>query len=56
MKPPQLSLKKWHHIAGTYDGLVQRLYLDEKKVVEEKWSGTFTIVSTESGTIVIGKR
>ena len=55
MKTPKLSLKKWHHIAGTYDGSVQRLYLDGKKVAEEKWSGTFTLVSAKSGAIVIGK-
>ena len=49
---PQLSLKEWHHIAGTYDGSVQRIYLDGEVADETSWSGTFTIIS--SG-ICIGK-
>ena len=50
------SLYRFINQLGKLDKALILLYLDEKKVVEEKWSGTFTIVSTESGTIVIGKR
>ena len=52
IKTPQLSLKEWHHIAGTYDGSVQRIYLDGKVADETSWSGTFTIISKG---IAIGK-
>ncbi|MFQ6044157.1 MAG: LamG domain-containing protein [Candidatus Poribacteria bacterium] len=45
IKTPQLSLKEWHHLAGTYDGSVQRIYLDGKVADETSWSGTFTIIS-----------
>jgi len=38
--PSPISLHEWHHIVGTYDGSVQRLYVDAVEVASLKWSGT----------------
>lgn len=52
---PQLPVKKWVHIAGTYDGKVQKSYFNGKVVAEEAWSGKFTIFAAPTGAIVLGK-
>ena len=52
---PKLPIKKWVHIAGTYDGKVQKSYVDGKVVLEEAWSGKFTIFASPAGAIVLGK-
>ena len=52
---PQLPVKKWVHIAGTYDGKVQKAYFNGKVVAEEAWSGKFTIFAAPTGAIVLGK-
>ncbi len=52
---PVLPLKKWVHIAGTYDGKVQKSYLNGKVVGEDAWSGKFTIFAAPTGAIVLGK-
>ena len=52
---PELPLKKWVHIAGTYDGKVQKSYFNGKVVAEEAWSGKFTIFNAPTGAIVLGK-
>jgi len=52
---PVLPLKKWVHIAGTYDGKVQKAYLNGKVVGETDWSGKFTIFAAPTGAIVLGK-
>ena len=52
---PVLPLKKWVHIAGTYDGKVQKSYLNGKVVGEDAWSGKFQIFAAPTGAIVLGK-
>ena len=52
---PVLPTKKWVHIAGTYDGKVQKSYLNGKVVGEDAWSGKFTIFAAPTGAIVLGK-
>ena len=52
---PVLPTKKWVHIAGTYDGKVQKSYLNGKVVGEEDWSGKFTIFASPTGAIVLCK-
>ena len=52
---PELPVKKWVHIAGTYDGKVQKSYFNGKVVAEEAWSGKFTIFAAPTGAIVLGK-
>ncbi len=52
---PELPLKKWVHIAGTYDGKVQKAYFNGKVVAEEPWSGKFVIFPSPAGAIVLGK-
>ena len=52
---PVLPTKKWVHIAGTYDGKVQKSYLNGKVVGEEDWSGKFTIFAAPTGAIVLCK-
>jgi len=52
-KTDMLTLRKWHHLAMTYDGSVLRLYLDgalagSKAVNEERIAG--------NGAVSIGKR
>ena len=39
-KPLRIDDGRWHHVAGTYDGAVQRLYLDgELLSFERRWQG-----------------
>ncbi len=52
---PTLPTKKWVHIAGTYDGKVQKSYFNGKVVSEEDWSGKFEIFASPTGAIVLGK-
>jgi len=52
---PVLPTKKWVHIAGTYDGKVQKSYLNGKVVGEESWSGKISIFASPTGAIVLGK-
>ena len=52
---PELPTKKWVHIAGTYDGKVQKSYFNGKVVAEEAWSGKFRIFNAPTGAIVLGK-
>lgn len=52
---PELPVKKWVHIAGTYDGKVQKSYFNGKVVSEEAWSGKFEIFAAPTGAIVLGK-
>ncbi len=52
---PELPIKKWVHIAGTYDGKVQKSYLNGEVVSEEDWSGKFVIFAAPTGAIVLGK-
>ena len=52
---PVLPTKKWVHIAGTYDGKVQKSYLNGKVVGEESWSGKISIFAAPTGAIVLGK-
>ena len=52
---PELPTKKWVHIAGTYDGKVQKSYFNGKVVSETDWSGKFTIFAAPTGAIVLGK-
>ena len=52
---PELPLKKWVHLAGTYDGKVQKSYFNGKVVSEDAWSGKFTIFAAPTGAIVLGK-
>lgn len=52
---PVLPTKKWVHIAGTYDGKVQKSYLNGKVVGEEAWSGKISIFASPTGAIVLGK-
>ena len=52
---PELPIKKWVHIAGAYDGKVQKSYFNGKVVAEEAWSGKFTIFAAPTGAIVLGK-
>lgn len=52
---PELPTKKWVHIAGTYDGKVQKSYFNGKVVSEDAWSGKFVIFPAPSGAIVLGK-
>ncbi len=52
---PEPPLKKWVHIAGTYDGKVQKSYVNGKVVDELAWSGKFVIIPAPSGAIVLGK-
>lgn len=52
---PVLPTKKWVHIAGTYDGKVQKSYLNGKVVGEESWSGKIEIFPAPSGAIVLCK-
>ena len=42
---PDLSINKWYHIVGTYDGAQQKIYLNGQKVNESTWSNTFKIIS-----------
>ena len=41
--PP--SAGRWHHVAGTYDGKVQRLYVDGKVVGEREARGAIAVTS-----------
>ena len=43
------------HLAGTYDGKVQKSYFNGKVVSEDAWSGKFTIFAAPTGAIVLGK-
>lgn len=52
---PELPVKEWVHIAGTYDGEVQKSYFNGKVVDETDWSGKFTIFASATGAIVLGK-
>ena len=52
---PELPVKKWVHIAGTYDGKVQKSYFNGRVVAEDAWSGKFTIFASAAGAIVLGK-
>ena len=52
---PALPTKKWVHIAGTYDGKVQKSYLNGKVTGEEDWSGKTTIFAAPTGAIVLCK-
>lgn len=52
---PELPTKKWVHIAGTYDGTVQKAYFNGRVVSEEDWSGKFTIFAAPTGALVLGK-
>ena len=52
---PELPLKKWVHLAGTYDGKVQKSYFNGKVVSEDAWAGKFTIFAAPTGAIVLGK-
>ena len=52
---PELPVKKWVHIAGTYDGKVQKSYFNGKVVGETDWSGKFKIFAAPTGAIVLGK-
>ncbi len=36
-----ISANRWHHVAGTYDGSVQKLYIDGVRVRSSSWSGNF---------------
>lgn len=40
-----ISANSWHHIAGTYDGSVQKLYMDGVLVRNTSWSGNFVFNS-----------
>jgi|GEM_PF-6530559 len=40
-----ISLSKWHHIACTYNGSTQRIYLDGVLEDSLSWSNTFTITT-----------
>jgi hypothetical protein len=42
---PALSLYTWHHIAATYNGSVQKVYLDGEPVASKTWKDTFTITT-----------
>jgi len=39
------GLKVWYHIVGTYDGNVQRLFINGEEVASASWSNTFTITT-----------
>ncbi len=52
---PELPTKEWVHIAGTYDGSVQKSYVNGEVVSEDAWSGKFTIFPSDAGAIVLGK-
>ena len=39
-RPLRIDDGRWHHVAGTYDGTVQRLYLDGELLSQERrWKG-----------------
>lgn len=40
-----MNVKRWHHVAGVFDGQEVRLYLDGKKVAATPGSGTRTLNS-----------
>lgn len=52
---PELPLKEWVHLAGTYDGEVQKSYFNGRVVDETDWSGAFEIFAAPTGAIVLGK-
>jgi len=39
------GLGVWYHIVGTYDGSVQRLFINGEEVASTSWSNTFTITT-----------
>jgi len=43
-----ISLNRWHHIAGTYDGEYQKIYIDGNLEDSVEWIGTFDVDSTLS--------
>jgi hypothetical protein len=47
-----LQLNKWHHVAGTYDGTTQKLYIDGYLVAEAE--DAFTITGTGANPLHIG--
>lgn len=48
---PSLVLNKWYHVAHTYDGAVQKCYLDGKEVTSNAWTGTLV---NNSNVVSIG--
>jgi beta-galactosidase len=42
MKVPENWYGNWHHVAGIYDGEKMVLYIDDKVVGEEKFSGNIS--------------
>jgi len=49
--PSQLALNQWTHLVGTYDGQVQRLYLNGVEVAESTQSG---LIQQSTGVLRIG--
>lgn len=49
---PVLSLNKWHHVAGTWDGTVLRIYADGRPLNSTAWIGT---MGTNNVEVKIGR-
>ncbi|MEJ6798945.1 MAG: T9SS type A sorting domain-containing protein [Crocinitomicaceae bacterium] len=49
---PLMTVGKWYHVAGTYDGTTMRLYLNGTEVATTAYTGT---ISTTSYNVTIGK-